>query len=104
MLEHSARNVNSPAANSAFANADLGNAPLQSKLRLPRVAVIVTCYNYARFVEDALDSVAAQTYPNFECVIVDDASTDDSLCIIERWIAAANDSRFRLIKSVSNRG
>ena len=45
------------------------------QIALPRVSVIVTCFNYARYVGQALDSVAAQTYGNFDCVVVDDAST-----------------------------
>jgi hypothetical protein len=49
-----------------------------SPVLLPRVNVVVTCFNYGQFVGAALDSVAAQTYADFDCVIVDDASTDNS--------------------------
>jgi glycosyltransferase involved in cell wall biosynthesis len=71
---------------------------------LPRVAVIVTCFNYGRFAADALASVAAQTYSLFECVVIDDASTDDSAQIVEQWIADKKDARFRLIRSKVNEG
>ena len=71
---------------------------------LPRVNAVVTCFNYGRFVEQALDSVAAQTYADFDCVVVDDASTDGSAEIIERWISARRDSRFRVIRNRSNLG
>jgi glycosyltransferase involved in cell wall biosynthesis len=70
----------------------------------PRVGVIVTCFNYARYVIDALDSVLAQTHRDFDCVVVDDASTDDSAEIILRWIAGRNDGRFRLVRHAFNRG
>jgi glycosyltransferase involved in cell wall biosynthesis len=78
--------------------------PRSRHVALPRVSVIVTCFNYARYVGQALGSVVSQTYQNFDCVIVDDASTDDSSSLIERWIEDNQDSRFRFIRNPSNRG
>src|SRR5580698_6300778 len=75
-----------------------------SLVLLPRVNVVVTCFNYGQFVGEALDSVAAQTYADFDCVIVDDASTDNSPETIERWIASRGDDRFRLIRNERNLG
>jgi glycosyltransferase involved in cell wall biosynthesis len=51
------------------------------------VSVFVTCYNQARYVEQALDSLLHQTSPDFEVIITDDASTDGSADIIEAWLA-----------------
>lgn len=51
----------------------------------PLVSVIVPNYNHARFLEQRLDSVFNQTYQNFEVIILDDKSTDDSLLIINRY-------------------
>ncbi len=53
---------------------------------LPTVAVVVPCYNYARYVVEALDSVAAQSEPALELVVVDDRSTDDSPAVVSRWL------------------
>ena len=48
----------------------------------PRVSIVVTNYNYGRFVGQAIDSVLGQTYPNVEVIVVDDGSTDDSREVI----------------------
>jgi glycosyltransferase involved in cell wall biosynthesis len=52
-------------------------------LGLPLVSVIITNYNYGRFLIEALSSALEQTYPKIECIIVDDASTDNSDVILE---------------------
>jgi len=49
----------------------------------PLVSVIIDNYNYGRFLQAAIDSVIAQTYQNFELIIVDDGSTDHSREVIE---------------------
>jgi glycosyltransferase involved in cell wall biosynthesis len=51
----------------------------------PLVSCIVLCYNQARWVRSALDSVAAQDYDRLELVVTDDASTDDSQDVIAAW-------------------
>lgn len=58
------------------------------------VSVIVTNYNYARFLEECIQSVRAQTYTNLEIIVVDDGSTDSSLEIISQQ--ASQDPRVRL--------
>ena len=62
----------------------------------PRLSVVVPIYNVERYLEECLDSIAAQTFGDFECVMVDDGSTDGSAAIAEAY--AAKDSRFRLVQ------
>ncbi len=52
-------------------------------LNIPLVSIVITNYNYAQWIGEALDSVAAQSYRPLECIIVDDCSTDDSLHVIK---------------------
>lgn len=52
---------------------------------IPLVSVIVPNYNHARYLEQRLDSVFEQTYQNFEVIILDDCSTDDSMEVINRY-------------------
>src|SRR4051812_46356276 len=44
----------------------------------PLVTVVIPCYNQGHYLADALNSVAAQTYPHIETIVVDDGSTDHS--------------------------
>lgn len=51
----------------------------------PLVSVIIPNYNHARYLEQRLDSVFGQTYQNFEVIILDDCSTDNSMEVINRY-------------------
>jgi glycosyltransferase involved in cell wall biosynthesis len=51
---------------------------LESRTELPLVSVIIVNYNYGRYLEDAVESVLTQTYPRVECIVVDNASTDET--------------------------
>jgi len=59
------------------------------------ITVIVPVYNAAAHLAEALDSVRAQTFQDWECLCVDDGSTDSSLEILRRF--AADDARFRVV-------
>jgi glycosyltransferase involved in cell wall biosynthesis len=69
--------------------------PLDPLPENPLVTVLITNYNYGRFIGEALESVSTQTYRRLEIVVCDDGSTDDSCDVVQG--AAARDARIRLI-------
>jgi len=75
-----------------------------SEAKLPQISVIVTCFNCRDYVGDAVRSVARQTLRGFDCVIVDDASTDDSAAVVQRVLDELADPRFRLVRLPRNVG
>ena len=60
----------------------------------PLVSFVVINWNYEAFVADTIQSIRQQDYPNLECLVIDNGSTDDSRTVIEANIA--DDERFRL--------
>lgn len=66
---------------------------------IPEVSIVITCYNYGQYVSKCLDSVLNQTMTDFEIVLVDDGSTDDSEEKIKPFLS---DSRLRYIKQVNS--
>ncbi len=73
-------------------------------LKLPLVSFVVTSYNYGKFITSTLESIKAQTYKNFEIIIVDDCSADNSCEIIEEFISYNQDLKITLIKHEKNLG
>jgi glycosyltransferase involved in cell wall biosynthesis len=73
-------------------------------LKAPLVSVVISNHNYGRYIEQAIRSVATQTYKDWECLIVDDASTDGSVRIIDACLATLDDERFSLVRLERNVG
>ena len=63
-------------------------------------SVVIPLYNKEAFVEKTINSVLNQTYQNFEVIIVNDCSTDNSLNVVQK----IDDSRFKIIKHNENKG
>ncbi|MFN4150062.1 MAG: glycosyltransferase family 2 protein, partial [Candidatus Sericytochromatia bacterium] len=60
------------------------------------ISIIIPCYNQAQYLNDCLQSIFEQTYSNWECIIINDGSLDNSEAIAKRW--EQKDARFKYVK------
>jgi hypothetical protein len=72
------------------------------KGRVPRVSIVISCYNYGRFLPDSVGSALAQEGVEPEVIVVDDASADDSAAVAQRFADA--DSRVTVLRHQQNNG
>ncbi|RQO79795.1 hypothetical protein DBR40_02230 [Pedobacter sp. KBW01] len=66
----------------------------------PKITVFMAAYNQADFIKHSINSILIQSFPDFELIVVDDGSTDDTVSIAKSF----NDERIRLIQNESNKG
>ena len=71
-------------------------------MKTPAVSVLIPTYNYAGYLPEAINSVLAQDFEDFEVIIADDASTDDTVEVCRMY--EAKDSRIRFIRHEKNLG
>lgn len=67
-----------------------------------KISVVMTAYNTSHLIEAAVESVLEQTHPNLELIVVDDASTDDTVRVLRN--IKYNDNRLKIFSSASNHG
>lgn len=68
------------------------------------VSIIVPVYNGEKFIRETMDSVLAQTYSDWELLLIEDGSSDGSADVIEKYVAEKAETRIRLIRQPSNQG
>ena len=61
----------------------------------PKISIIVPVYKVEQYLHKCLDSILAQTFTDWECILIDDGSPDNSGAICDEY--AQQDSRFRVI-------
>ena len=66
------------------------------------VSIVIPNYNSKKYIAKTLDSVISQTYTNWECIVVDDCSTDDSVEVIKEY--QQKDKRIKLYQQEKNSG
>ena len=64
-------------------------------MKIPEISVLTSCFNANEFIEESIESILSQSFGNFEFILIDDGSTDDTLDIIRRY--AARDKRIRVV-------
>ena len=57
---------------------------------IPAVSVIIPMYNAEKYIGECLDSILAQTFTDYEVIIVDDCSTDNSCAVVESYLPKFN--------------
>ncbi|HRE98258.1 MAG TPA: glycosyltransferase family 2 protein, partial [Flavobacteriales bacterium] len=65
-----------------------------------KFSIIIPCYNRSEMISDTVESVLNQDYTNFELILVDDGSTDNTLQILQNL--SENDKRIRVIEQVNS--
>ena len=70
----------------------------------PTVSVVIPCYNYERFLGEALESVAAQDWKDFEIIVVNDCSPDDTNRVVFEFCRRRPEISLELIQNERNRG
>jgi glycosyltransferase involved in cell wall biosynthesis len=67
----------------------------------PKVSVLIPTYNYAHFLDETIQSVLNQTYNDYELIIVDNKSTDDTLEVVDKYLG---DRRIHFYQNATNLG
>lgn len=70
----------------------------------PAVSIVTPVYNVEKWIEETLDSVRAQTFPDWEMLLVEDCSTDQTVPVIEKYLERTGEDRIRLIRQEENGG
>ena len=71
-------------------------------MKFPKISVIMAVYNSEKFLNESINSILNQTFKDFEFIIINDCSTDNSLKIIKEFIK--KDNRIKLINNERNLG
>ena len=74
---------------------------IKKNINLPSFSILMSSYNKGEYIGEAIESVLKQTYKDWELIIVDDASTDDSLKKINKYLG---DKRIKFFKNDVNKG
>ena len=70
----------------------------------PKISIIVPVYNVSQYITKCLDSIYGQTYKNIELILVDDCGSDDSMTIVQDYLASHVSIDAHIISHKKNRG
>lgn len=69
-----------------------------------KVSIVIPCYNVMTYIKDCLNSIFLQTYKNYEIILVDDCSTDNTISVIKQIIGRNQDKEILLLQHDTNKG
>jgi O-antigen biosynthesis protein len=78
--------------------------PFPDDLDWPRISVVCCSYNGAKFIGDCLDGLAVQDYPDYEVIVIDDGSTDDTAAIAARYDVRLASQKNKGLSAARNQG
>lgn len=79
---------------------DNGSEPLSE---MPLISVIMPTYNAARYIEESVQSIQQQTYPNWELIVINDKSTDNTVELLQSLISRTAETRIRILDTIGLR-
>jgi glycosyltransferase involved in cell wall biosynthesis len=81
------------------------NRLADTPITMPKVSVVITNYNYDRYIGECIASIDRQSHDDFHCIVVDDCSTDDSVRVIGKaFDESRNKEKFTLVSTQCNSG
>lgn len=75
-----------------------------TKKTIPAISIVIPMYNAEKYVGECLDSILAQTFQDFEVIVVDNCSTDNSVAIVENYLKNWKEGAIQLVRRKSNSG
>lgn len=72
--------------------------------KVPYISVLIITYNYEKELQRALDAICRQTFRDFEVIVVDDCSTDNTVAMMKEYIAAHSETTIKLVCHEKNSG
>ncbi len=78
--------------------------PFPDDLEWPRISVVCCCYNGAKFIGDCLEALTRQDYPDYEVIVIDDGSTDDTAAIASRYDVRLTSQENKGLSAARNEG
>lgn len=72
--------------------------------KIPLITVYITSYNYAKYLDEAIESVINQTYSSWELYLINDGSTDGSLDIMNRYLSKYKNKNIKIINNIKSKG
>ena len=70
----------------------------------PYISITMTCYNYAHYMKRSLNAIKNQTYKDYDVILIDDCSKDDTVSVIKKFMNENPDMPIRLIENKENQG
>jgi glycosyltransferase involved in cell wall biosynthesis len=90
-------------SNSSLQDSNLPDDHIDRLSETPLISIIMPAYNAAHYIEEAIRSIQRQTYSNWELIVINDKSTDNTVGLLQSLIATTEETRIRILNTVGLR-